>query len=191
MNIELPDFYALEDALLRLDADFSAAEMQGIASGVLAVNNRYETRRWIEQVLQGDPRDFHFQETENMLMDLYEHTLAQLNANNMEFQLLMPPEQDPLPEQLAALQKWCQGFAFGLAISGLSSMNDLPAESLEWAQDVIRIGAATDVAVSDEDDDEAEQAFAELVSFVSVGILMMNEEMQPIQGKPYVGEQDD
>ncbi|HPY42168.1 MAG TPA: YecA family protein [Thiolinea sp.] len=186
MDTQLPEFYTLEDALLRVDADFTASEMHGIACAVLAFNNHYSEKAWQAQVLKGDARDYHVQEARKLLQQLFNVTLNQLNSGDLSFELFLPPEQDSLEAQVAALQKWCQGFAFGLALSGLKTMQDLPEDSRDWVQDVIKIGAAGELDVQDEN--ESEEAFIELAEFIRVGVLLMNEELQPVRGRPQVAE---
>lgn len=186
MDTQLPEFYTLEDALLRVDADFSASEVHGIACAVLAFDNHYSERAWQNQVLKGDAQDFHVQEARKLLRQLFNTTLDQLNSGDLSFELFLPPEQDTLEAQVTALQKWCQGFAFGLALSGLKTMQDLPEDSRDWVQDVIKIGAAGELDVHNED--ESEEAFIELAEFMRVGVLMMNEELQPVQGRPQLTE---
>lgn len=186
MDTQLPEFYTLEDTLLRVDADFSASEVHGIACAVLAVNNQYSEKTWQNQVLKGDSRDFYVQEARKLLEQLFNATLWQLNSGDLDFELLLPPEQDSLEAQVAALQKWCQGFAFGLALSGLKTMQDLPEDTRDWVQDVVKIGAAGEMDVHDED--ESEEAFMELAEFVRVGVLMMNEELQPVRGRTHLTE---
>lgn len=188
LDTQLPEFYTLEDALLRVDADFTASEAQGIACAVLAFNNQYSEKAWQAQILKGDARDFHVQEARQLLQQLFNATLAQLNSGDLSFALLLPPEQDSLEAQVTALQKWCQGFAFGLALSGLKTMQDLPEDSRDWVHDVVKIGAAGEMDVQDED--ESETAFIELAEFVRVGVLLMNEELQPVQGKPQLVDQE-
>ena len=182
MSNALPDFYLLEDALIRLDADFSAAEVHGIYCGVLSINRESDGDELAQRIIQGDPYDYHFQELQRELTRLYSACMAQFNGDSLRMQLLLPEDGAPLDERLAALQKWCQGFAFGLALSGLSSMQALPEDSREWVEDVIKIGAAGEFDLEDEDASEA--ALAELEEFVSVGLLMLNEEMQPLTGMP-------
>ena len=48
-------------------------------------------------------------------------------------------------------------------------------------QDVIRIGAAGELATDNED--ESETALMELEEFLRIGVLMMNEEVQPVRGR--------
>ncbi len=186
MDTQLPEFYTLEDSLLRVEADFTASEVHGIACAVLAFNNQYAEKAWQIQVLKGDAQDFYIQETRRLLKQLFNTTLTQLNSGDLDFELLLPPEQDSLEAQVAALQKWCQGFAFGLALSGLKTMQDLPEDTRDWVQDVVKIGAAGEMDVHDED--ESETAFIELAEFVRVGVLLMNEELQPIRGRTQLTE---
>ncbi|MGB1254997.1 MAG: UPF0149 family protein [Thiolinea sp.] len=188
MNCELPDFYALEDALLRVDADFSAAEVHGINSAVLSINNTYDFQALKTQLIPGDERDVHYQEVSRQLADIYTATSEQLNANDLRFELLQPDEQDSLESRLLALQKWCQGFAYGLALSGLKSMEDLPEDSREWTQDVIKIGASGEFDLDDEE--ASETALLDISEFLRMGILMMNEEVQPMHGAPDMGTDD-
>ena len=182
MNCQLPDFYALEDALLRVDADFSAAEVHGINSAVLSINNNYDLQALKTQLIPGDERDVHYQEASRLLAELYSATSGQLNSGDLQFELLQPGEQDSLEARLQGVQKWCQGFAYGLAISGLKTMSDLPEDSREWTQDVIQIGASGEFDLEDEDASEA--ALVDITEFLRVGVMMMNEEVQPLQGKP-------
>ncbi|TXH77201.1 MAG: YecA family protein [Thiothrix sp.] len=186
MDTQLPEFYTLEDSLLRVEADFTASEVHGIACAVLAFNNQYAEKTWQTQVLKGDARDFYVQEARQLLKQLFNTTLEQLNSGDLGFELFLPPEQDSLDAQVAALQKWCQGFAFGLALSGLKTMQDLPEDTRDWVQDVVKIGAAGEMDLHNED--ESETAFIELTEFVRVGVLLMNEELQPIRGRPQLTE---
>jgi len=182
LNCQLPDFYALEDALLRVDADFCAAEVHGINSAVLSINNNYDFQALKTQLIPGDERDVHYQEVSRQLAELYSATLQQLNSEELQFELLQPDEQDTLEGRLQGLQKWCQGFAFGLALSGLKTMADLPEDSREWTQDVIQIGASGEFDL--EDEEASETALLDISEFLRVGIMMLNEEVQPLPGKP-------
>ncbi|HPQ96680.1 MAG: UPF0149 family protein [Thiothrix sp.] len=177
----MPDFHALADALYRLDAGFSAPEVQGIATAVLVHDRSHPPQQWLGRVLRGDTMDYHWQETSRMLLALYRQIADQLNDGSLAFDLLLPPEQGGLPERAQGLQQWCQGFAYGIALSGLRSLEDLPADSREWVQDVIRIGAAGELATDNED--ESETALMELEEFLRIGVLMMNEEVQPVRGR--------
>ncbi len=182
MDYKLPGFYAFSDALLRVDADFSAAEVHGIQSSVLSINAQYDFQALKTQLIPGDTHDVHYQEMSRLFTALYSATLAQLNAADLHFTLLLPDEHDGLEERLQGVQKWCQGFAYGLALSGLQTMSDLPEDSREWTQDVIKIGASGEFDLADEE--ASETALLDITEFLRVGIMLLNEEVQPLSGQP-------
>jgi hypothetical protein len=101
-----------------------------------------------------------------------------MNGADLDFELFIP-EDAALPERVDAMQEWCQGFGLGLAVAGVKDMKKLPADSREWAEDVVRIGSANDLDLDDAE--ESEEALAEIIEYLRVGVLMMNEEMQPMQ----------
>ena len=184
MSDKLPDFLVLEQALERINADHSASETQGMACGMLAINRETRLAHWLKQVLpkNADSQDVYVQEAAKMLTQVFEHTKSNLNDNELAFHILLPPDEFDLDERVYCLQQWCQGVAFGVAASGLKTLADLKPASKEWFEDMVKIGASGEMDVTDED--ESETAFEELKSFLSVGILMFNEEQQPIVGQP-------
>ncbi|WP_020561356.1 UPF0149 family protein [Thiofilum flexile] len=185
MSDKLPDFLVLEQALERINADHTASEAQGMACGMLAVQRETRLVQWLKQVLPSaaDAQDVYVQEAAKMLTQLFEHAKNSLNSNELAFEMLLPPEEFDLDERVYCLQQWCQGVAFGVAASGLKTLTDLKPTAKEWFEDMVKIGASGEMDVTDEDESEA--AFEELKSFLSVGILMFNEENQPIVGKPH------
>ena len=170
---------------MRLDAQFSAAELHGAACGVLVVNRHYAFDKWIKQVAAETMGD---DDAYELVEQVFADAQYKLNTEALAFDLLLPEEDEPLEQQVAALQKWCQGFAYGLALSGLKTLQDLPKDSREWVEDVVKIGAAGEMDVDDED--ASEDAFVELVEFVRVGVLLINEELQPVRGRAKVNENE-
>lgn len=183
MNDDLPDYVAVERALGRVEADISAAEIHGVCCGMLVVDQATNQDVWLSQVIQGDPQDFHFQEIRQLLRELFAVTRQQMNDSGMGFELFLP-EDDDLEAQVEAMQDWCQGFSFGLAAAGVKDMSKLPVDSREWAEDVVRIGASGEFDLDDEE--ESENALAEILEYLRVGVLMMNEELQPMKAAPQV-----
>lgn len=184
MSDKLPDFLVLEQALERINADHTASEAQGMACGMLAVNRETRLLAWLKQVLpkQADAQDVYVQESAKLLTQVFEQAKKALNGNDLSFEILLPPDEFDLDERVYCLQQWCQGVAFGVAASGLKTLKDLKPASKEWFEDMVKIGASGEMDITDEDESEA--AFEELKAFLSTGILMFNEETQPIVGQP-------
>ena len=117
---------------------------------------------------------------------LHEVILAQMRSADPYggFQLLLPDDDDELDERTEALGDWCLGFVYGLAAGGLSEDSELPEDTRELLMDFIEISrASNDVGELDDDSDEEEDehAFVEIVEYVRTGVLLINEELQPLQ----------
>lgn len=188
LNVKLPDFSHVEQALYRIDATYSAAEVHGAACGALALNQSTELGMWLSLVLsEGDWGDEHYQEAHDLLTQVFNAAKQQLNTDGLSLALFIPDDNETMEERFSGVQKWCQGMALGVAASGIKSLDDLPEASREWFEDAVKIGSSGEVAL--DEDDESEEAFSEIYEFLSVGILMMTEEMQPIIGQPQLEEQ--
>jgi hypothetical protein len=183
LNDELPDYVAMERALGRANVDFSGAEIHGMGCGMLVIDQGFSQETWLAQVLEGNPQDFHVQEARTLLRELFTVTRQQLNDPGMAFELFLP-EDDALETRVEAMQDWCQGFSYGLAMAGIKDMHKLPEDSREWAEDVVRIGSSGELEM--EDEEEGENALAEIIEYLRVGVLMMNEEMQPMKAAPQI-----
>ena len=80
--------------------------------------------------------------------------------------------------QVNALGEWCQGFLIGLSLGGVEDFQALPDDAKEIARDLVEIArAGTSYELSGLEDDE--EAFVELVEFIRVGALLINEELHP------------
>lgn len=179
----MPDYVEIERALGRAGVDHSAAEIHGVCCGMLAVDQASDQHQWLAHTLHGNPQDFHFQEARTLLRQLFIVTRHQLNGADMDFDLFLPDDGN-LPAQVEAMQEWCQGFGLGIASAGIRDFKHLPADSREWLEDVVRIGASGEFDLGDEE--ESENALTELLEYLRVGVMMMAEEMQPMKAAPQV-----
>ena len=93
----------------------------------------------------------------------------------MEFELLLPEDEQPIDARTAALAQWCQGFLYGLGAGAVPDASELPGEVGEIVRDLIEISRAGVDAAQDEESNEA--AYAELVEFVRVGVQLLFEEL--------------
>lgn len=173
----------MERTLGRANVDISSAEIHGVCCGMLVVNQSAGQDTWLNEVLDGNPQDFYVQEARTWLRELFASTRMQLNDPEMGFELFLP-EEDALESRLEAVQDWCQGFSYGLALAGVKDMKKLPKDSAEWAADVVNIGTSGEFDL--DDTEESENALAEIIEYLRVGVLMMNEEMQPLKAPPQV-----
>ena len=97
----------------------------------------------------------------------------------MGFELLLPEEDESLYARVTALQQWCSGFILGMGMAGVKDNNSLPQDSRELLADITEIGVEGEFDL--EDEEQSEEAYAEISEYVRMGILLINEELQPLK----------
>lgn len=174
------DYEVLEQALQRSKANAGAAESQGMLCGILCARTQGR-EAWLGQLYDEVPAgDVLVQEGKAQLGVLYETCQAELNSGGLEFSLLLPADDVPLEQRGQALGAWCQGFLFGFGLSGLK-LDELPEDSRELIQDMSEIAK---LELPGEDSEEDETAFAEIVEYLRMGVLLINEELNPVKAAP-------
>lgn len=98
----------------------------------------------------------------------------ELDSAELRFQPLLPAEDRSLAERTSCLGAWCSGFLTGFGAGQPSISSNECREALQMLEQIAR--AATDA----EADQEAEEsAYAELVEFVRIAVLLLREENLP------------
>jgi len=185
----LPLISDVDTALYKVDAMMGAAEAHGALCGMLCARGSTELSEWSDHVLgEQEAGNVLLRDVVNVLSALHQNTLEQLNDALAEFHLLLPDDDDELGQRVEALARWCQGFVYGLAAGGLREDSEIPADSQEIIRDMIEISRAGLEQPDDEDDETAEDddemneiAYMEIMEYVRTGILLIHEELQPLQ----------
>ena len=100
----------------------------------------------------------------------------------MSFEVLLPGDEQPIAARATALGQWCQGFLYGLGTSAIDDVTRLPGEVGEIVRDLSEI---TRIGVDGSESLESnEDAYAELVEFVRVGVQLLFEELAPYRVSP-------
>ena len=187
MTDNLPDIAQLEDQLFKLDAAMGAIESHGALCGMLCAQGATEAPQWLVHVLGEQEQSSETLKTvAGQLMQIYQFAVAQMNDASVDFELFLPDDDEPLDERVEALSSWCQGFVYGLAAGGIQEDTQLPADTEELIRDIIEISRLGQEALDDEDGSESAQeedevAFMEVMEYVRMGILLIYEELQPLQ----------
>jgi len=174
----------VESALQSLDADINASELHGTLSAILCADDNSQADTWYQELVPiTDDNDLLRQEAKLTLELLYKQTKQDLNDPLCDYQLLLPADQDSIDDRTAALGDWCQGFIMGLMMSGIKDFHKLPENSAEVSQDIVEISRAGSTFGAD-DAEEDEVALQELIEYVRVGVLLINEELHPQRTPP-------
>jgi len=171
-----PDYTQIQQLLEKERSLADAAEAHGTLAGSLCAANDYRFEDWLKEIL---PEGSASAGATATLRQLYAATQGALLEPDMEFELLLPPDSEPIDTRTAALAEWCQGFLYGLGAGTIPDASELPGDVGEIVRDLIEISRA---GVDAQDDDESnESAYVELVEFVRVGVQLLFEELASVR----------
>jgi len=181
-----PPFDDLSDALARLDVPLGVPEAQGLVCGLLCSRPASSAKsRWFSELLDAAalvPEALAERAADLRRLDhWFAAELAGLNDAELDFELALPDDERPLGERVAGRGEFCAGFVYGVGI-GLSARGDppLPSDARELLDDFMAIDGTDARSVGVEDESGEEEAFVELVEYVRMGVLLVNEELKPV-----------
>jgi uncharacterized protein YgfB (UPF0149 family) len=175
----LPDYHHIQQLLVQERSLAGAAEAHGTLAGSLCATAGYRLEDWLREIL---PEGRATPAAAASLQELFSATTAALLQPDMELELLLPADEQPIDVRTAALAQWCQGFLYGIGAGAVPDASELPGDVGEIVRDFIEISRA---GVDDEQGEESnEAAYAELVEFVRVGVQLLFEELAAIRRPP-------
>jgi uncharacterized protein YgfB (UPF0149 family) len=156
------------------------AEAHGTLAGALCSSSDYGLLEWLHEILPDDsPEEEALQSS--VLQNIYDSTVRTLAGTEADFAPLLPDDESSLTDRADALSHWCQGFLYGLGSGSASDPSKVSSEAGEIIHDLTEI---THVGVdADEQNEENETAFAEVVEFVRVGVQILFVELAPARGQ--------
>ena len=174
---DLSPHQALGALLQRAGFDQDASEYHGALCGALCVHlpTEIEPMQLLERVVS-EPA---VPEARAPLLSLRDATLRELADADSGVRLLLPDDELPLALRARALGQWCEGFLFGLASRGGLNLRQASPEVREVVEDLTQF---THAEFHEGDDAEVEEeAYAELVEYVRVGMQLVFMELAPRQ----------
>lgn len=189
-----PDIPQLEDLLFNVDAALGATESHGALCGMLCAQGATDASQWMLYVLgEHEETSQALQQTGKKLLQIHQTSVEQMNDSSAEFELMLPDDDEPLEMRIEALGTWCQGFVYGLAVGGIKEDTELPEDSKELIKDILEISRAgyvadneAELSADEEDSEDDEVAFMEVSEYVRMGVLLIYEELQPLQSSQTV-----
>ena len=146
-------------------------EAHGTLAGALCSTDRLTLQDWLREIFPDGVAGA----AEIPMLAVFEWTRHVLRSGQLEFRLLLPDDDEPVALRAAALGQWCQGFLYGLGSNPIPDIERLPPEVAEIVRDLT---ALTQVGVDeDESADNNENAYAELVEFVRIGVQLLHDEL--------------
>lgn len=178
-NQELPAYTEMLELLKQAGAMQEPAECHGLLSALLCGSDD-AVRIWLDELLtEQHEGDLLQAEAKQMLEGFAAVVKIQLQGTDLSYELLLPDDDDVLHERVVALAQWCQGFYLGLGIVGINDLDKLPDDSREIVEDMMQIARIENYDEQSEAqaNEEDEAAYAELVEYLRVGVLLIYEEL--------------
>jgi uncharacterized protein len=136
----------------------SAAEVHGLIAGLLSAGVDPEPQQ-LMPVLHDFLNDGQALpvDVKQHVISLIENSAKQLAQNDFSFSMLLPSDDDSLPERLDAMVEWTQAFLVGFAVqqTDLSLVSDDVREALDQLTEVTKIDIHTTDDGSSEENEEA------------------------------------
>lgn len=167
----MPDYQELNQALSNTTLKLHPSQVHGLISGVLSGNPK-STAAWEELVTGGEETA----KTHDLLQAMFDASAKQLSEFLFEFQLVMPPDTEPLPSRAEALTLWSQGYLTGLKLAQVQLVGREAGDVTEAINDLIEIAKMNyeDVVASEED----EAAYIELVEYVRMAAVLIYQDIR-------------
>ncbi len=174
------NYLPLSSALQRIAVGISPAELHGQLCGLLCSRPNFQFSQWLDMSLpelieakgKGDAL---VGEAEILLQQLFMDTEADIQDQELSFQLFLLDDAENLVHRLDELAEWCSGFLLGLAMGGIKEYKGLPGDIPELMDDLVDISRAGHYELQDEDEDE--HAYMELIEYVRMGVMLIRMEL--------------
>lgn len=157
-----------------LNTDDTIASAHGILCGFACVKSELSLDEWLNEVLVSiDFDNLNEKSAHEKLAQIYNNTRLQLSDETLNFQLLIADEDCTLKEQTNTLIQWCQGFLAGLGLQKISTHDEDILEIIKNFSEISQL----DAEVSDEEENAKD--LSEIIEFVRIGTLLIQETLQP------------
>ena len=177
-GVTVVDFESLDRELEAAGAELPTAEVHGLLSGLACVPGGRRVA-----LVQGEALGTRVDAPEavrglDVLEIAWDHTAQALDSMDMEFTPTLPDDEEPLSDRTQALGEWCTGFLAGLGLAGIGDFDGtFSGDALEFLADLREM---SQIEADMEADSEAERAYAELVEYMRVGVLLVREELDAL-----------
>lgn len=170
-SLHLPEYGAFVESIVPLKIQISASELHGLLCGYLCAGADRQGESYIRALLH-HKKDA---ESKNGLLSLfavYSVSQQQITNYDLGFSLLLPNDDEALPERAKAFSEWCEGFTQGLTLAGIDS-DDLEDEDAQDALQHLVEFAQLDYETLDVDEED-ERALMEVIEYTRMAVIRLH-----------------
>ncbi len=170
-------YRTLDNWLVDQDADIRASEIQGLLAGLLAASDRLKLEEYVGRLAEyADLPLASMAPISSELQGLYDTLKTSWDGLGMDFELLLPEDDELIEERADALGAWCESFLAGLGLSGEFTRDRQLSEDARHALEDLSEIARIEVDGAEEG---LEKAFSDVSEHVRLAALLVATELKP------------
>ena len=161
----------VDDWLVDQNCDIRASEVQGLLAGLMAANIHVKPDEYIARLAEyADLQPGAITQIADMLETLFWSLHRSWTGIGLDFEMLLPEEDELIEERADALGAWCESFLAGLGLSSAllreRKLSEDVRNALEDLSEIARIEV-------EGDDESLEKAFADVSEHVRLASLLI------------------
>jgi len=171
----------IDDWLVDQNCDIRASEVQGLLAGLMAANIQVKPDEYVAHLaVYADLQPGAITQIASTLENLFGGLHESWSGIGLDFEMLLPEDDELIEERADALGAWCESFLAGLGLSGRllteRKLSEDVRKALEDLSEIARIEA-------NGDDESLEKAFADVSEHVRLGSLLIATEVRGDQNE--------
>ena len=162
-------YQVINAIVVQSDAELSAAQAHGMATGMLCANEQAQSAEWLTELFRhATPLT---DEDRATLVHLFEETRSLLASDDFEFDLFLPDDDALLSEQVEALTTGAKAFYWAWVL--LMPPPTCPGKSTEILKDIVEFTKLDTEAEGEEDESD----FMEITEYMRSAVLLLRSEL--------------
>ena len=169
-----PGHEEAEQLFMAMQFDNSASNIHGSLCGLLSSGGLEALTLWFEELFEGlDEHDVSVQRSRQICGAQFKQAKADIDRS-LGLTPLLPDDSQPLGLRAKALAEWCQGFLYGVGLSGVkeSHFSKQTAEALHDFAEISLLDAE-----SIDEDESGEVAFNNLYEFIRIATMQICDDL--------------
>ncbi len=179
MSVQLPEYNKVPEMMSKVGTAVGPAELHGLLCGFLCLGQKTNGQPWLDTLLGELDTPEAAEQSQALLVELYDISDAHLQDEDLTFSLLLPPDDECLNLRVGALGEWCQGFLAGLGFAGIAQSESNDDEIDEILADISEISKVDFDFMPGSEEDEV--AYTEIVEYVRMAAILLFTEYQTEQ----------
>ena len=170
------DFDDCCNQMLEFGYEVSPSEIHGLLSGVVCTGLKIRPDSVITLVLRHVDVESCSDRNRDTILEMYAFIEREMFSADSRYTLFLPDDELDMTQRVRSLAAWCQGYLVGFGTASAQVKNNkFSSETEEALKDIVNISNLSDDFGEDEEVNEG--AYAELVEYLKVAVLLMSSEM--------------